>query len=88
MLRSSKSAEWPYGCSHRPGGWKTHTNSPFAYENYYDFDPTNKIKNSGVSLQADIDFANDILMTSITAYREQSRDDNADVDFTRAALIG
>jgi len=69
-------------------GGKLIPNSPFAYENYYDFDPTNKIKNSGVSLQADIDFANDILMTSITAYREQSRDDNADVDFTSARLIG
>jgi outer membrane receptor protein involved in Fe transport len=63
-------------------------NAPFAYENYYDFDPTNEIENSGISLQADFDFANDMLLTSITAYRELSRLDNADVDFTSAQMVG
>jgi outer membrane receptor protein involved in Fe transport len=60
----------------------------FARENYYDFDPTNEITNKGVSLQADFDFSNDMLLTSITAYREMSRFDNADVDFTSARLVG
>jgi iron complex outermembrane receptor protein len=64
------------------------TNDGFAYENYYDFDPSNKIENSGLSLQADIDMSYDLLLTSITAYREQSRKDNADVDFTSARMVG
>jgi outer membrane receptor protein involved in Fe transport len=63
-------------------------NEPFAYANYYDFDPTNKIENSGLSLQADIDFDNGMKLTSITAYRELSRLDNVDIDFTSAKMIG
>jgi len=68
-------------------GGKMVPNDAFARENYYDFDPTNKIENKGVSLQADFNFSNDLLLTSITAYRESSRLDNADVDFTSAELI-
>jgi iron complex outermembrane receptor protein len=63
-------------------------NDGFAYENYYDFDPTNKIENKGVSLQADYNFDNDMLLTSITSYRKLSRADNVDVDFTSAELVG
>lgn len=63
-------------------------NDAFAYENYYDFDPDNEIENWGVSLQGDFNFASDLLLTSITSYREQSRYDNADVDFTSAELVG
>ena len=62
-------------------------NDAFAREQYYDFDPTNVIENSGASLQMDWDFANEMLFTSITAFRTQSRDENADVDFTSARLI-
>lgn len=78
----------PTGVAVRLVGGNLVPNDAFAYENYYDFDPTNKIENKGVSLQADVDFSNDILLTSITAYREQSRQDNADVDFTSAQMIG
>ena len=63
-------------------------NDGFAYENYYDFDPTNEITNQGISLQADYNFADDMLLTSITSYRELSRNDNVDVDFTSAQLVG
>jgi outer membrane receptor protein involved in Fe transport len=63
-------------------------NEPFAYANYYDFDPSNEIENSGLSLQADFDFDNGMKLTSITAYREMSRLDNVDVDFTSARLVG
>lgn len=63
-------------------------NDPYAYENYYDFDPTNEVENSGMSLQADFNFNNGLLLTSITSYRELSRLDNVDVDFTSAALVG
>lgn len=77
----------PTGAAVRAIGGNQVSNDPFAYENFFDFDPTNKIENKGVSLQADIDLSYDMLFTSITAYREQSRKDNADVDFTSARLI-
>jgi len=60
----------------------------FAREQYYNFDSNNKLVNSGVSLQADFDFSNDMLLTSITAYREQERDESADSDFSNADLLG
>ena len=61
--------------------------APFAYEGFYDFDPTNEIDNSGFSLQLDYDLNDSITLTSITALREQDRFDNVDVDFTSARLI-
>ena len=61
--------------------------APFAYEGFYDFDPTNEIDNSGFSLQLDYDLNDNVTLTSITALREQDRFDNVDVDFTSARLI-
>lgn len=78
----------PTGAAVRLIGGNLVPNDAFAYENYMDFEPTNEIENSGISLQADIDFSNDILLTSITSYREMSRLDNADVDFTSARMVG
>lgn len=78
----------PTGAAIRLVGGQFVPNDAFAYENYYDFDATNDIENSGVSLQADFNFSNGLLLTSITAYRELSRLDNADIDFTSAALVG
>ncbi len=78
----------PTGAAVRAIGGNLVPNDPFAYRNYFDFDPTNKIENKGVSLQADIDLSYGLLFTSITAYREQSRKDNADVDFTSARMVG
>jgi len=63
-------------------------NDPFAREQYYDLEPINKIKNSGASLQADWDFGNEMLFTSITAFRDQERFEDSDVDFTSAKLLG
>jgi len=60
----------------------------FALEQYNNRDSVNDIQNGGVSLQADFDFANDMLLTSITAYRDQSRIENADSDFSNADLLG
>ncbi len=77
----------PTGAAVRAIGGNLVPNDAFAYENYFDFDPRNKIENKGISLQADVDLSYDMLFTSITAYREQSREDNADVDFTSARLI-
>jgi len=62
-------------------------NQPFAYEGFYDFDPTNEIENNGVSLQLDWDLNDYVTLTSITAFRNQQRFDNVDVDFTSARLI-
>ncbi len=62
-------------------------NAPFAYEGFYDFEPVNEIDNSGASLQIDYDINDSIQLTSITAFRNQDRFDNVDVDFTSARLI-
>ncbi len=68
-------------------GGQVVANEPYAYENYLDFDPTNKIENKGISLQADFEFDSGMEFTSITAWRDQSRVDDADVDFTGAKLV-
>jgi outer membrane receptor protein involved in Fe transport len=76
----------PTGNAIRAIGGNLVGNQPFAYENYYDFDPVNKIDNSGISVQFDYDF-DAMTLTSISAYRNQSRFENSDVDFTSARLI-
>lgn len=80
--------EGPTGAAITLVGGQQVPNDAFAYENYYDFDPSNEIENSGLSLQADFNFSNDLLLTSITAYRELERFDNVDVDFTSAPMVG
>ena len=60
-------------------------NDPYAYENYFDFTPSNDIQTRGASLQVDWDL-DGMLLTSITAYRELDQFQNADVDFTSARL--
>ncbi|MBU3919596.1 MAG: TonB-dependent receptor plug domain-containing protein, partial [Alphaproteobacteria bacterium] len=60
---------------------------PFSYDVYYNYGSTNKIDNSGVSFQADIDLG-EVQLTSITAYRKSELDTNQDSDFTSADLIG
>lgn len=68
-------------------GGKLVPNDYYAREQYYDFDPTNKIDNSGISMQVDIELANEMLLTSITSYRTLDRLENVDVDFTSAAML-
>lgn len=68
-------------------GGQINAENPFDRAEYYDFDPSNKIDNSGVSLQGDIDFDNGMLLTTITSFRKHERFENADVDFTSATLI-
>jgi outer membrane receptor protein involved in Fe transport len=63
------------------------SNSPFSYTGLYNFDAINEIENSGVSLQLDWDINDYVTLTSITAYRNLQRFDNADSDFTTAALL-
>jgi len=60
---------------------------PFAYENYYNFEPENEVENSGISAQFDWDFSDSARLTSITAFRQHMRYDNSDSDFTSADLL-
>ncbi len=60
---------------------------PFSYEGIYNYDAVNEIENSGVSLQLDWDLNDAVTLTSITASRSLERFDNADSEFTTAALI-
>jgi outer membrane receptor protein involved in Fe transport len=59
---------------------------PFSYEVYNNFNSTNKIENSGLSIQGDYDmgFAS---LTSITAYRTSKLATDQDSDFTSADLL-
>ncbi len=60
---------------------------PFAYEGYYDFTPQNVFETEGLSMQADWDMNDAVTLTSITALRSLSRNDNVDIDFTSAQLL-
>ena len=62
--------------------------SPFAYEQNYNFDAPNEVENSGVSLQLDWDLNDSVTLTSITALRTLDRFDNSDSDFNSAEMIG
>lgn len=61
-------------------------NDPFAYENFYDFDPQNEIETRGVSVQVDYDFDN-FTLTSISAFRTLDQFTSGDIDFTSLRLI-
>jgi outer membrane receptor protein involved in Fe transport len=75
----------PTGLAIRAIGGNLVPNDGFAYENYYDFSPSNKLESSGISLQLDYDWSS-VSLTSITAFRTLDRIEDADVDFTSAAL--
>ncbi len=62
-------------------------NEPFAYAQNYNFDATNEIENSGVSVQLDWDLNDFATLTSITALRKLERFDNSDSDFFGGQLI-
>ncbi len=65
-------------------------NSPDqAFDNivYLNFDPTNKIKNYGISGQVDYEFSPAATLTSITSWRRSTTDANFDTDFTSADLL-
>tara|TARA_R110000787_G_scaffold32370_1_gene85562 strand:- start:2192 stop:4837 length:2646 start_codon:yes stop_codon:yes gene_type:complete len=56
------------------------------YKVGYNFGSTNNIDNGGLSLQGDFDLGK-MTLTSITAYRQTSVEQNADSDFTTANLL-
>ena len=68
-------------------GGKIKSEDPFSYEVYNNFDSTNEISNSGISLQADWVF-DQMNLTSITAYRTTDAESDQDSDFHSADTIG
>lgn len=77
----------PTGAAVQALGGQLVPNAPFAREGYYDINPYNRVKNGGVSMQADLRF-DKFDITSISSYRIQRVDFDGDVDFTSAQLIG
>ncbi|MBU3005474.1 TonB-dependent receptor [Paraglaciecola arctica] len=68
------------------GGLVTSDEDPFSYESALNNDPTNFVEDSGVSLQADIDF-DGFTFTSISAYRINDSGFKNDVDFTSLDIL-
>ncbi|MEL7310204.1 MAG: TonB-dependent receptor [Pseudomonadota bacterium] len=77
----------PTGDAVRAIGGNLVPNDPFSFETFLNFDTSNVIENSGISAQLDWDF-DTFSITSITAFRNQTTEANADSDFTGADLIG
>lgn len=71
----------PTGATVRAVGAQFVSEDPFSYNVFYDIVPSNRIENSGVSLQGDIDFGFGTL-TSITAHRSNDVDSQFDSDAT------
>ena len=76
----------PTGDAVRALGGNLVPNAPFAYEGFYDFDPTNDIETRGSSVEINYEFER-FSVTSISAYRTLDQLQNSDVDFTSARLI-
>lgn len=78
--------EGPTGASIRALGGRFVSEDPFAYNVFYDIVPGNRIENTGISLQGDIDFGFGTL-TSISGYRRNDVDSQFDPDATSLALF-
>jgi outer membrane receptor protein involved in Fe transport len=78
----------PTGAAVRALGGKINSNQPFSYNSFNNFESTNKIKNYGVSAQADWNVADGLALTSISSYRAVRSNTNQDSDFTSADIIG
>ncbi|MBL4910570.1 MAG: TonB-dependent receptor [Alteromonadaceae bacterium] len=68
------------------GGTVLDDADPFAYKSALNIDPKSKVKDGGISLQADIDFDN-FYFTSISAYRTNESDFLIDADFTSVDIL-
>ncbi len=78
----------PTGNAVRALGGKVNNGNPWDYNAYNNFPSTNKIDSYGVSAQADWNINDQLALTSISAYRGNLSNTNADSDFTSADLIG
>ncbi|MEM7613016.1 MAG: TonB-dependent receptor [Pseudomonadota bacterium] len=76
----------PTGDAVRATGGSLVPNDPASYETFLNADSVNEVENSGISIQADIDFDN-FSLVSITSLRNQTLVTDADSDFTSADLI-
>ena len=70
------------------GGQVTDPNNRFGDFTATNFDSTNEIENTGLSLSADYDISDSTTLTSITAFRRTNSLTDQDSDFTSADLIG
>ena len=78
--------EGPTSANVRALGGQFVSEDPFSYNVSYDIVPNNRIANSGISLQGDIDFGF-ATFTSITAYRRNEVDSQFDPDGTSLQLF-
>jgi iron complex outermembrane recepter protein len=78
----------PTGGAIRALGGRINSNNPFSYDSFGNLESTNKIDNYGASAQINYNLAEDISLTSISAYRGVKIKTNQDSDFTSADLIG
>ena len=67
-------------------GGRVIPNDPFTQTAFFDFDPTSKGENGGISLHIEKNFANTTL-ESITSYRTSDNYEVQDVDFDAADVI-
>jgi len=61
--------------------------APFSRDSYINVEPFNRIENSGVSVQVDIDYES-FSLTSITSYRNSETAKNVDIDYTSIDMVG
>ncbi|MDE2301155.1 MAG: TonB-dependent receptor [Sphingomonadales bacterium] len=69
------------------GGVVNNPATPFADVTYANFDPTNDIRDYGLSAEADYTLG-PLTFTSITSWRKNRAISNSDADFTSADLLG
>ena len=77
----------PTGAIIRGIGGRLNSNQPFSYDVFQNFESVNKIKNYGISGQADLELSGTLDLTSITAYRGVDSFTDQDSDFTSADLL-
>ena len=68
-------------------GGNLNRNQPYSHDVFQNFESVNKIKNYGISGQADIELSDSLSLTSITAYRGVDSFTDQDSDFTSADLL-
>ncbi|WP_286829079.1 MULTISPECIES: TonB-dependent receptor [Kordiimonas] len=68
------------------GGTVLDDSDPFAYESPINQVPVNKIKDGGVSLEANVDFEG-FTLTSISSYRSNSSFNDSEPDYTGAHIL-
>ena len=76
----------PTGALIRAVGGKVYTGDPFDRKAYLNSDPSNLVRNSGLSMHVDWKLGN-YALTSITSLRSQQATFNYDSDFTSADLV-